>query len=615
MEMIRIFTLLLLIHSISYSQEIEDQAILFIHENVSLEEDQLEDLYRILENPINLNTCTKYDLLQLPFVNSIDAKAIISYRKNKGMFSSVYELQSIQLLKRKTIELLLPFVSTDFKTNERAKNYNHRLLAFFQKNKNYHQGQFKHYLKYSLDSKRATAGILNEHDAGESISDFYSAYASYEFKNSKVWLGDYDLSLGQGLLVQQGFGFGKSAFNLFKATPTIKVHRSTREYHFNRGVAFSKKWKKFKFDFWYSNKKVDGSLSQINGDQYVRLQTTGYHLTESQKQSKNNISHFSKGAKLHYQNTNFHASLYSNYNNWQFPIIINTDTILNQLGVGLDYSLTYKNAHFFGEFATVNGKGAYLNGCNIHLSPRFTYSLLLRNISPDYHSLQANAFVENSNVNNELGVFSSFSIKLNSKWSLTYFLDNFKSKPVTELSEQALIGKEHFIELKHKWSKKNRMDLRWQYKSEQNLSNNGFGLDQSYFNKQIQWRWQASYSLNDFHFKSRVQYNLVDSFSGQLFFQELAYKPLNSKWTCKLRYVFYDTDSYASRVYSYEPDVLYAFTIPAYYDKGQAIIFTFKYKLSRKLTSYFKIKSDHSSSIFSETDSKIEFKCLLKWQL
>ena len=172
MEMIRILTLLLLIHSISYSQEIEDQAILFVHENVSLEEDQLEDLYRILENPINLNTCTKYDLLQLPFVNSIDAKAIISYRKDKGMFSSVYELQSIQLLKRKTIELLLPFVSTDSKTNESAKNYNHRLLAFFQKNKNYHQRQFKHYLKYSLDSKKATAGIVNEHDAGESISDF-----------------------------------------------------------------------------------------------------------------------------------------------------------------------------------------------------------------------------------------------------------------------------------------------------------------------------------------------------------------------------------------------------------------------------------------------------------
>ena len=81
MEMIRLLTLLLVIHSISYSQEIEDQAILFVHENASLEEDQLEDLYRILENPINLNTCTKYDLLQLPFVNSIAAKAIISYRQ------------------------------------------------------------------------------------------------------------------------------------------------------------------------------------------------------------------------------------------------------------------------------------------------------------------------------------------------------------------------------------------------------------------------------------------------------------------------------------------------------------------------------------------------------
>ena len=614
MEMIRLLTLLLVIHSISYSQEIEDQAILFVHENASLEEDQLEDLYRILENPINLNTCTKYDLLQLPFVNSIAAKAIISYRKDKGMFRSVYELQSIQSLQRKTIELLLPFVSTDSKSAISSKHYKHRLLTFFQKNKNYHNGQFKHYLKYSLESKRIKVGVVNEHDAGESITDYNSAYARYDFKNSKIWLGDYDLSLGQGLLIHQGFGFGKSAFSLFKSTPTIKVHRSTREYHFNRGVAFSKKWKKLKFDFWYSNKKVDGSLSETNENQYVRLQTTGYHITESERLSKNNISHFSKGVKLHYHNTNFHASIYSNYNSWQLPVAINTDTIFNQLGIGLDYSLTYKNAHFFGEFATINNKGAYINGCNIHLSPRLTYSFLIRNISPDYHSFQANAFVENSNVTNELGFFSSFTVKLNSKWSLIYFLDNFKTKPVARLSEHALIGTEHFIDLKHKWSKKNRLEWRWQYKSEQNLNNNDFGLDQSYFNKQIKYRCQAIYSLGDFHFKSRIQYNLVDSLSGQLFFQEVAYNPLDSKWTCKLRYVFYDTDSYASRVYSYEPDVLYAFTIPAYYDKGQAIIFTFKYKLSRKLTSYFKIKSDQSSSLFNENDSKLEFKCLLKWQ-
>lgn len=596
-----------------YCQEIEDQAILFISDNISLDEDQLENLYLILENPIHLNYCTKNELLQLPFISSIEAKEIIEYRKKKGKFTSVYELQSINQLKTKTIQLMLPFVSVS-NQQEINQKYKHRLLTFFQKNKSYDKNQFKHYLKYNLKSNSINAGFVNEHDPGESLHDYISAYLSYSFKNAKLWLGDYDLSLGQGLLLQQSFGFGKSAYSLFKASPTIKVHRSTREYHFNRGIALAKKWKKLNFVAWYSYKKVDGSIQDSNLGQIISLQTTGYHQTESEIFAKNKVTHLSKGMKLSYQNANFKSSIYSNINSWDYPIAVKNAVLNSQFGIGLDYSLTYKNAHFFGEFANLNNKGAYINGCNVFLSPNFSYSFLIRNISQDFNSLQANAFVENSNVDNEFAIFSSFSIKLNHKWSVVFFQDNFQTKPNSSMSQHSLKGKEHFLEIKHKWSKKNRMGWRVQYKREQKLIDDLYGFDNSAYDKQIKVRWQTSYSYKDFQFKSRIQYNVIDSFSGQLFFQELGYKPLDSKWTCKLRYTFYDTDSYNSRVYAYEPDVLYAFSIPAYYQRGQALIFTFKYKFSRKLSAYFKLKSDLSNSYLDSEISKYEFKCLLKWQ-
>lgn len=64
----------------------------------------------------------------------------------------------------------------------------------------------------------------------------------------------------------------------------------------------------------------------------------------------------------------------------------------------------------------------------------------------------------------------------------------------------------------------------------------------------------------------------------------------------------------------HQQGLLYAFSIPAYYQRGQALIFTFKYKFSRKLSAYFKLKSDLSNSYLDSEISKYEFKCLLKWQ-
>jgi hypothetical protein len=40
----------------------------------------------------------------------------------------------------------------------------------------------------------------------------------------------------------------------------------------------------------------------------------------------------------------------------------------------------------------------------------------------------------------------------------------------------------------------------------------------------------------------------------------------------------FETDSYASRIYAFENDVLYAFSSPAYYGKGWGFYFIVNYK-------------------------------------
>jgi len=50
-----------------------------------------------------------------------------------------------------------------------------------------------------------------------------------------------------------------------------------------------------------------------------------------------------------------------------------------------------------------------------------------------------------------------------------------------------------------------------------------------------------------------------------------------------VRYVLFDIDEYNSRIYNYEPDVLYAFTIPSYMNRGSRILFNVNFKPLKNL--------------------------------
>ena len=65
-----------------------------------------------------------------------------------------------------------------------------------------------------------------------------------------------------------------------------------------------------------------------------------------------------------------------------------------------------------------------------------------------------------------------------------------------------------------------------------------------------------------------------------------------------MRYALFDTDSYNSRIYAYESDILYAFSIPAYYSKGSRLYFNLKYTLRDFLDIWLR----YSQTYYSDLD-------------
>jgi hypothetical protein len=75
---------------------------------------------------------------------------------------------------------------------------------------------------------------------------------------------------------------------------------------------------------------------------------------------------------------------------------------------------------------------------------------------------------------------------------------------------------------------------------------------------------------------------------GFLIYENLVYKPLSKPWSSVFRIQYFETNSYNSRMYAYENDVLYSFAIPVFYDKGFRYYTIINYDVNKKLSFWLK---------------------------
>jgi hypothetical protein len=65
------------------------------------------------------------------------------------------------------------------------------------------------------------------------------------------------------------------------------------------------------------------------------------------------------------------------------------------------------------------------------------------------------------------------------------------------------------------------------------------------------------------------------------------------------RFAIFDTDGYNSRIYAYENDVLYSFSIPAYYSQGTRFYIIGKYSIGKKVDLWLR----YAQTYFTNTTS------------
>ena len=96
--------------------------------------------------------------------------------------------------------------------------------------------------------------------------------------------------------------------------------------------------------------------------------------------------------------------------------------------------------------------------------------------------------------------------------------------------------------------------------------------------------------------KTRVEsslYSGLEKENGLLIFQDIGLEPNNIPLKSIFRIAWFSTDGYNSRIYAYENDLLYTFSIPAYYGKGFRTYLNLNCKISKKIDVWFKIANTH----------------------
>lgn len=645
-KLLKILAVLMLFPLFSIGQnrsELIQQRIEFISEQLESEEMDLtnvvEQLNYYYDRPLNLNSATAEELQSLELLTDIQVHNLLIHIKQFGKLITIYELQSLKYWDLQTIQLVRPFVRVDDKLDQlhvglkEALKYG-KFEAFLRyqtipepktgyekvsdsvkasSNQYYYGNADRYYTRFRYNYRtNLSVGITAEKDPGEQFFrgtqkqgfDFYSAHAYY--KGGKylraVALGDYQVQIGQGLNLWSGYAFGKTAdvTNIKKNAQALRPYNSVDENRFMRGVAVDIGYKNWSMTLFGSRKKVDASKtadSLYDDLEFVSsINVTGFHRTTSEIAKKKNLTEIITGGNLRYQQRNLTlgiAGVFQGYDRAytktvkpynQFDFRGESTTSLSA-----DYSYVWRNINLFGEISRANNQLAALQGAIIALDPKASFSVLYRNYARGYQTFYNAGFSEGSNTQNESGLYMGLKLKLSSAWSLHSYFDIFTFPWLKYQVDAPSEGHEFLFQPTYKPNKQLEIYGRFRQQMRQKNSRDSDGTvtsieDVVQRNYRVNFSYQVSESIQ---LKSRIEYMTINRESntpeqGILFTQDIVFKPKTLPVDISLRYALFDTDSYDSRLYTYESNALYVFSVPAYYYQGNRAYVMVRYSFLRK---------------------------------
>jgi hypothetical protein len=612
------------------------------------------DLTYYLENPLNLNTASVEELERLHFLTDFQIMSLQKYIHDNGELLTIYELPLVYGFTEEMARRIEPFINVipaaDRQITPESAGFlrqtEHQLFFRASKilqeqtgytdipdsilaqnpNARYLGSPLRLYTRYAFQYKdRIRAGYTAEKDAGEEFFkgsntqgfDFNSAYiqVSNIWKIKELILGDYMVGFGQGVNTWSGLAFEKSpdVTNLRRKSQGISRYTSTDENTFFRGLATTIDINRFEITGFVSFKNVDANITEMDSlnDEpisFSSFQTSGIHALPRQTDDENTIRETVFGGNLtcHFERSRvgfsashyfFDAELQKGNDPSDFFSFYGT----HNTNYSIDYYVQLSKLSLFGEAGISNNNGfAILNGALIDLKPPLTLSVLHRLYQRDYQALYANAFSENTTTSNENGLYLGIMTYPFPFWTFSAYLDAFSFPWLRYNNSSPSAGYDYMLQADYQIKDGLNAYMRFQGNRKPiDISGEGSGIDSTMSKMLYRLRFHFEYPVCQIiSFQDRVEFSFSKTegeslLKGYLVFHDIIFRPTKFPVSLTFRYAMFDTDGWDPRIYAYEHDVLYSFSIPAYHDRGIRTYLNARYTMNKHLDFWLKISDTY----------------------
>lgn len=581
------------------------------------------DLYALHDAPIDLNHTSDEELSLLHFLSPQQIDEILAYA-DKHPFESLYELRMIQSLADYEIRDLLPFVtltSNPLNSNSLISNPQHELIARVDA-RNIESNEAKDPIyfqtRYRFDmQRRITAGVQLRRPVGGEAKDLqYGAYIQLRDiapHLHTVVAGNFQASFGQGLVFAPVFRTGKSSY----VTSVGQQSNGLRYYSSVDGEGLH----------------GAGATLRWEWNKITRLDVSALY---SMKRYNDSVWHHLVGANITFRHKQLELQLTAAENIWSDSIHPYRNAKYNRhyfrgrnqavLGASFRYHHFWFDA--FAEFATTqnheieqitNDKWQMTNsphwGFGTIIGSRFyptsgvSLIALYRYYSPYFDNPLGYAFSETSRLNDENGGYLGFEITRWRNWRLFGYGDVFYFsgyKYGLGDSTQTL-GYDALMEVRYDQNGKSQMAngkspmanpqwwLSWRIRVRQKGTPTTYSTRLQWNTEGVGWSFRltadaniVSKPLNSNPLNSNpLTYGISISQDFLFDFSRLSV-PHQVPVSLHLRLQGFNVENWDNRIYCYEHDVLYAFSIPATYGIGCRAYLCLKWQIIPQLALYFK---------------------------
>lgn len=573
-------------------------------------QDYEEDLEEMAQHPVNLNTATREELERMPFLTASQVEDILFYIYRYGQLKSMSELTLISSIDWYQRQLMSCFFyvaddgsKPDFPSLKNIAQYGkHEVMGMlkvpFYERKGDASGTggylgypYKHGLRYQFRyGNSVKLGFVASQDAGEPFFggrntmgyDFYSFYL--QVKNLGRWknitLGRYRLNAGLGLILNNDFGFGKlSALTSLGRSSSciIRGHSSRSSANYLQGAAATYTLLKgLELTGFLSYRQIDATLSADGGGIKTILKT-GLHRTVNEIAKQKVASNTLVGGNISYRHQGWHIGGTAFYTSFSLPLTPNKSQLYKRFApegnafwnASISYGYISHRLTLSGETATGDcGSIATLNAASYLCSDHFTLMALHRFYSARYYSLFSNSFSEGSDVQDENGVYLGFTWIPALHWSITAYSDFAYFAWPKYQTRESTQSWDNLVNILFQPSRVLTVGGRFRYKDKAGTTTGRLRLYATISQKR--WSAKTSFDYTMSQAESTMKNEGDELSKGYMVSEHIGWewKWKQLKGTLRGCLGYFHTSDFASRIYAYEPGLLYQMSFGSYYGEG-----------------------------------------------